>query len=131
VQIENSNIILTGSSALNKVLGRQVYSSNNQLGGTRIMHYNGVSHLTASDDFAGVQTVVNWLSYIPAVWLQINGYNKSQFICYLSQAKNAPLPILPTADAVDRKIEFMPTKVPYDPRWIIEGRPNPGRALHY
>jgi acetyl-CoA carboxylase/biotin carboxylase 1 len=106
VQIENSNIILTGSSALNKVLGRQVYSSNNQLGGTRIMHYNGVSHLTASDDFAGVQTVVNWLSYIPA-------------------AKNAPLPILPTADAVDRKIEFMPTKVPYDPRWIIEGRPNP------
>ena len=41
VQVENSHIILTGAGALNKVLGREVYSSNEQLGGTQIMHYNG------------------------------------------------------------------------------------------
>ena len=41
IQVENSHIILTGASALNKVLGREVYSSNQQLGGTQIMHNNG------------------------------------------------------------------------------------------
>jgi len=41
IQVENSHIILTGAGALNKVLGREVYSSNEQLGGTQIMHYNG------------------------------------------------------------------------------------------
>ena len=33
VQVDNSHLILTGASALNKVLGREVYTSNNQLGG--------------------------------------------------------------------------------------------------
>ena len=33
VQVDNSHIILTGAGALNKVLGREVYTSNNQLGG--------------------------------------------------------------------------------------------------
>ena len=32
IQVENSHIILTGASALNKLLGREVYTSNNQLG---------------------------------------------------------------------------------------------------
>ena len=41
IQVENSHIILTGAGTLNKVLGREVYSSNEQLGGTQIMHYNG------------------------------------------------------------------------------------------
>ena len=41
IQVENSHIILTGAGALNKVLGREVYSSNQQLGGTQIMHNNG------------------------------------------------------------------------------------------
>ena len=34
VQVDNSHLILTGAVALNKVLGREVYTSNNQLGGT-------------------------------------------------------------------------------------------------
>ena len=34
VQVDNSSIILTGAPALNKLLGREVYSSNTQLGGT-------------------------------------------------------------------------------------------------
>ncbi|KAJ8909874.1 hypothetical protein NQ315_013508 [Exocentrus adspersus] len=41
IQIENSHIILTGYSALNKLLGREVYASNNQLGGIQIMYNNG------------------------------------------------------------------------------------------
>jgi acetyl-CoA carboxylase/biotin carboxylase 1 len=32
IQIDNSHIILTGAGALNKLLGREVYTSNNQLG---------------------------------------------------------------------------------------------------
>ena len=41
IQVENSHIILTGAGALNKVLGREVYSSNAQLGGVQIMYNNG------------------------------------------------------------------------------------------
>ncbi|MEQ2179316.1 hypothetical protein GOODEAATRI_023458 [Goodea atripinnis] len=57
IQVENSHIILTGAGALNKVcclivvLGREVYTSNNQLGGIQIMHNNGVTHTTVPDDF--------------------------------------------------------------------------------
>ena len=40
IQVDNSAIILTGYSALNKLLGREVYTSNTQLGGTQIMHNN-------------------------------------------------------------------------------------------
>lgn len=49
IQIENSHIILTGYAALNKLLGRKVYASNNQLGGTQIMYNNGVSHKTEGE----------------------------------------------------------------------------------
>uniref|UniRef100_A0A8C4K8Q1 acetyl-CoA carboxylase n=1 Tax=Dromaius novaehollandiae TaxID=8790 RepID=A0A8C4K8Q1_DRONO len=65
IQVENSHIILTGVTALNKVLGREVYTSNNQLGGVQIMHNNGVSHVTVPDDFEGVYTILQWLSYMP------------------------------------------------------------------
>ncbi|TRY89187.1 hypothetical protein DNTS_003788, partial [Danionella cerebrum] len=80
IQVENSHIILTGAGALNKVLGREVYTSNNQLGGVQIMHNNGVTHTTVCDDFEGVFTLLHWLSYMP--------------------------------------------KAPYDPRWMLGGRPN-------
>lgn len=50
-----------------QVLGREVYTSNNQLGGVQIMHNNGVSHVTVPDDFEGVYTILQWLSYIPKV----------------------------------------------------------------
>ncbi|KAB1266555.1 Acetyl-CoA carboxylase 1 [Camelus dromedarius] len=65
IQVENSHLILTGAGALNKVLGREVYTSNNQLGGIQIMHNNGVTHSTVCDDFEGVFTVLHWLSYMP------------------------------------------------------------------
>ena len=65
VQVESSFVILTGFVALNSVLGSSVYSSNQQLGGPQIMSKNGVSHLTVADDYAGIRTVIHWLSYIP------------------------------------------------------------------
>lgn len=50
-----------------QVLGREVYNSNNQLGGVQIMHNNGVTHTTVCDDFEGVYTLLHWLSYTPKV----------------------------------------------------------------
>jgi hypothetical protein len=64
VQNEGNPIILTGAGALNKVLGREVYTSNLQLGGPQIMYANGVSHLLAKDDYNGVLAILNWLAYV-------------------------------------------------------------------
>lgn len=98
---------MTGAPAINKLLGREVYSSNLQLGGTQIMYNNGVSHLTAEDDLAGVQKIMEWLSYVPA-------------------RRDLPVPILETEDKWDREVDFTPsTSEPYDVRWMIEGRNTP------
>ncbi|XP_051514882.1 acetyl-CoA carboxylase 2-like isoform X2 [Myxocyprinus asiaticus] len=106
IQVENSHIILTGAGALNKVLGREVYTSNNQLGGVQIMHNNGVTHTIVPDDFEGVLTILQWLSYMP-------------------KNNQSPVPIMPPTDPVERLIDFVPTKAPYDPRWLLCGRPHP------
>nr|XP_056715156.1 acetyl-CoA carboxylase 2 [Euleptes europaea] len=106
IQVENSHIILTGAGALNKVLGREVYTSNNQLGGVQIMHNNGVSHVTVPDDFEGVYIILQWLSYMP-------------------KDNRSPVPITATSDPIEREIDFVPSKVPYDPRWMLAGRPHP------
>lgn len=66
IQVENSHIILTGAGALNKVLGKEVYTSNNQLGGIQIMYTNGVTHDVTADDFDGVYKIIQWLSYLHA-----------------------------------------------------------------
>lgn len=63
VQVEGAPIILTGAAALNKVYGREVYTSNLQLGGTQIMHGNGVSHLCVLDDLNGVIEILKWIAY--------------------------------------------------------------------
>uniref|UniRef100_A0A0A9XXP6 Acetyl-CoA carboxylase n=1 Tax=Lygus hesperus TaxID=30085 RepID=A0A0A9XXP6_LYGHE len=44
IQTADSPIILTGAHALNRLLGRDVYVDNAQLGGRHIMTPNGVSH---------------------------------------------------------------------------------------
>ncbi|XP_073735574.1 acetyl-CoA carboxylase 1 isoform X3 [Callorhinus ursinus] len=106
IQVENSHLILTGAGALNKVLGREVYTSNNQLGGIQIMHNNGVTHSIVCDDFEGVFTVLHWLSYMP-------------------KNVRSSVPLLNSKDPIDRIIEFVPTKAPYDPRWMLAGRPHP------
>ncbi|KAI0379604.1 acetyl-CoA carboxylase [Hypomontagnella monticulosa] len=104
VQIEGQPIILTGAQALNNLLGREVYTSNLQLGGTQIMYRNGVSHLTANDDFAGVCKIVDWLSFVPA-------------------QRNLPVPITPSLDPWDREVIYSPPgKQPHDVRWLIGGK---------
>jgi len=103
VQVEGQPIILTGASALNKVLGREVYTSNLQLGGTQIMFKNGVSHLTASSDLQGAIQILEWLSYVP-------------------EYRDGPLPVRETPDSWDRDIGYTPPKGAYDPRWFIEGK---------
>ncbi|KAI4092986.1 MAG: hypothetical protein LQ344_003133 [Seirophora lacunosa] len=104
IQIEGQPIILTGAAAINKLLGREVYTSNLQLGGTQIMYKNGVSHMTAEDDFAGVCKIVDWLSFVP-------------------DKKNNPIPVAPNADPWDRNIQYVPAQQQaYDPRWLIAGK---------
>jgi acetyl-CoA carboxylase/biotin carboxylase 1 len=105
IQVEYTPIILTGAAALNKVLGREVYSSNLQLGGTQIMYKNGVSHLVARDDMQGVQQILDWLSYVP-------------------KSVGSPLPVHPSSDSPDRDIGVdIPALMegPYDPRMLISG----------
>ena len=104
IQIEGQPIILTGAPAINKLLGREVYTSNLQLGGTQIMYKNGVSHMTADDDFEGVSKIVKWMSYVP-------------------DKKGNPVPISPTTDDWDRDITFFPPqKQAYDVRHLIAGK---------
>ncbi|XP_059157454.1 acetyl-CoA carboxylase-like isoform X2 [Physella acuta] len=110
IQVESSFIILTGAGALNKVLGREVYTSNSQLGGIQIMHNNGVSHSVVPDDFEGVCKILHWLSY-------------------MRLKKGGPLPILQPLDPVDRLIEFHPTRTAYDPRWMLAGRRENGKFM--
>ncbi|KAF2431568.1 acetyl-CoA carboxylase [Tothia fuscella] len=104
IQIEGQPIILTGAPAINKLLGREVYTSNLQLGGTQIMYRNGVTHMTANDDFAGVSKIVKWMSFVP-------------------DKKGNPVPISPSVDNWDRDITFFPpNKQPYDVRHLISGQ---------
>jgi acetyl-CoA carboxylase/biotin carboxylase 1 len=104
IQIEGQPIILTGAPAINKLLGREVYTSNLQLGGTQIMYKNGVSHMTANDDFEGVSKIVEWMAYVP-------------------DKRNNPLPIGPAVDSWDRDIIYTPpAKQSYDVRWLIGGK---------
>ncbi len=104
IQIEGQPIILTGAPAINKLLGREVYTSNLQLGGTQIMYKNGVSHMTANDDFEGVSQILEWLSFVP-------------------DKKGNPVPIGPTVDTWDRDVTFMPPqRQAYDVRHLIAGK---------
>jgi acetyl-CoA carboxylase/biotin carboxylase 1 len=95
-------IILTGFSALNKLLGRNVYNSQDQLGGPQIMHPNGVSHEIVDDDQQGVASLLNWLSFVPKNVGALPGVRDS-------------------SDPVDRKVQWRPTPTPYDPRLMMAG----------
>eukprot|EP00698_Gefionella_okellyi_P010265 TRINITY_DN2654_c0_g1_i1.p1 TRINITY_DN2654_c0_g1~~TRINITY_DN2654_c0_g1_i1.p1 ORF type:complete len:2219 (-),score=529.05 TRINITY_DN2654_c0_g1_i1:1486-8142(-) len=100
-------IILTGAEAINKLLGRDVYVSNLQLGGPRIMHCNGVSHDSVENDFRGIRSILEWLSYVPL-------------------RRGDPLPLLPSVDPVERPVLAEPSPQPHDPRLILTGYYNAG-----
>jgi acetyl-CoA carboxylase/biotin carboxylase 1 len=98
-------ILLTGYSALNKLLGREVYTSNDQLGGPQIMVPNGVSHETVEDDQEGVAAILKWLSFVP-------------------KSVGALPPGRANADPVSRPVAWKPTPTPYDPRLMLTGTPD-------
>jgi acetyl-CoA carboxylase/biotin carboxylase 1 len=102
IQMKQGPIILTGYSALNKLLGRDVYNSQDQLGGPQIMHPNGVAHEIVDDDQAGVASLIKWLGFV-------------------SKTVGALPAVRESADPVDRKVEWRPTPTPYDPRLMMAG----------
>lgn len=102
VQVEGQPIILTGAQAINKVLGKEVYTSNIQLGGPQIMYKNGISHLTAASDLDGALSIVQYLSYVPI-------------------SRGYAVPVLSLNDNIERDVEWTPTKSAYDPRNFLEG----------
>ena len=55
IQMVKGPMILTGFQALNKLLGQQVYTTQDQLGGPHIMVPNGVTHELVSNDQSGVE----------------------------------------------------------------------------
>jgi len=103
IQRKDQPIILTGFAALNKLLGREVYTSHMQLGGPKIMGNNGVSHHIVRDDLEGVYRVLEWISYIPS-------------------RTGEQVPRLLTADPITRKVAYMPADgEKLNPRMAIEG----------
>ncbi|OQR88272.1 acetyl-CoA carboxylase [Achlya hypogyna] len=105
-------IILTGFQALNKLMGKDVYTSNDQLGGVKIMHNNGVTHLTSANHIHGIASILTWLSFVPAV-------------------RGGPLPVRDVAgvDAIERPNAYTPTRVAYDPRELLTGKAVDGAWL--
>jgi acetyl-CoA carboxylase/biotin carboxylase 1 len=57
-----SPLLLTGYTALNGLLGDDLYVSDEQLGGSEIMSTNGVSHLLADNDNHASKMMLNWLN---------------------------------------------------------------------
>ena len=95
-------MLLTGYGALNKLLGREVYTSQDQLGGPQVMFPNGVSHEIVEDDQEGVASIIQWLSFVP-------------------KTTEAPPAVRQSADPVNRAVEWKPTPTPYDPRLMLSG----------
>lgn len=103
-----SPIILTGYQALNKLMGTDVYSSNDQLGGPGIMYPNGISHQVEPDHLRAVKAAVDWLSFVPSV-----------------RGGLLPVSDIRGVDEIERPIAFTPVKgVPYDPRHLLAGAEN-------
>jgi len=105
IQMKQGPMLLTGFGALNKLLGREVYNSQDQLGGPQIMFPNGVSHEVVDDDQEGVASILQWLSFVP------------KSVGALPASRDC-------ADPVDRDVEFRPTPTPYDPRLMLAGTPD-------
>lgn len=102
IQMVNGPMILTGFGALNKLLGKKVYTSQDQLGGPQVMVPNGITHQLVQSDSEGVSAILDWLSYVP-------------------KDVSSPVPIIDAVDPPSRRITFTPTSAPYDPRHMLGG----------
>eukprot|EP00388_Colpodella_angusta_P005653 GDKJ01017353.1.p1 GENE.GDKJ01017353.1~~GDKJ01017353.1.p1 ORF type:complete len:1792 (-),score=643.29 GDKJ01017353.1:1263-6152(-) len=99
-------LLLTGYQALNRLVGRDVYSSNDEIGGVDVMFRNGVTHEVVDTDLDGCKSILNWLSYVP-------------------EKKGGALPVLiqPT-DSPTRPITFKIQSTTSDPRLMLTGAPD-------
>jgi len=102
IQMKQGPMLLTGYGALNKLLGREVYNSQDQLGGPQVMYPNGCTHEVVDDDQQGVQSIIQWLSFVP-------------------KTTDALPAVRESADPVNRAVEWKPTPTPYDPRLMLSG----------
>merc|ERR1719199_758445 len=100
IQMVKGPMILTGFQALNKLLGQQVYTTQDQLGGPHVMVPNGVTHELVSNDQSGVEAILRWLSFVP---------------CTTSSIPR----VMPSRDPISREVGFAPSKEPYDPRHLL------------
>lgn len=66
IQKSTQPIILTGVASLNALLGKDVYSSNLQIGGPHIMASNGISQRVVTDDLAGIREILMWIEVYAA-----------------------------------------------------------------
>lgn len=57
--------LLPASKALNTLMGREVYTSNDQLGGADVMGPNGVSHQLVDSHAGAVTSALRWMSFVP------------------------------------------------------------------
>jgi len=104
IQMKQGPMILTGYSALNKLLGKAVYNSQDQLGGPQVMVPNGVTHEQVENDQDGVASILKWLSFVPK---NVGALPASRSV----------------SDPVERDVEWRPTPTPYDPRLMLSGTP--------
>ena len=102
IQMKQGPMLLTGYGALNKLLGREVYNSQDQLGGPQVMYPNGCTHEVVDDDQQGVASIIQWLSFVPKTTDSLPAVRES-------------------ADPVNRAVEWKPTPTPYDPRLMQSG----------
>lgn len=102
IQMKQGPMLLTGYGALNKLLGREVYTTNDQLGGPQVMYPNGCTHEVVDDDQEGVRSIIQWLSFVP-------------------KTSDAPPAIRQSSDPVNREVAWKPTPTPYDPRLMLTG----------
>ena len=102
IQMKQGPMLLTGYGALNKLLGREVYNSQDQLGGPQVMYPNGCTHEVVDDDQQGVASIIQWLSFVP-------------------KTTDSPPAVRESADPVNRAVEWKPTPTPYDPRLMQSG----------
>ncbi|KAL7058134.1 hypothetical protein AAHC03_016978 [Spirometra sp. Aus1] len=144
IQVDNSHIILTGAMALNKLLGREVYTSNSQLGGVQVMANNGVCHSVVPDEYAALQHVIKWLSFVPyerggrlpilrrplppSILSQVSSASSLTLTASSQVEPNSDtdLPAESLAllyDPIDRPVEYLPTRERQndDPRWMFAG----------
>ena len=107
----NAPILLTGYEALNNLMGKSVYTSNDQLGGPNIMCPNGVTHLRVDNDYEAVDAMMRWLSFVPRT----------------RHAELLPQPLSPAVDVVDRPVTVRVSLEPYDVRRLLCGAEEDGQ----